>query len=211
MYSRFSSRLKGFLYRLIGRSIDCCSLNQRTQGDKHRVNAINKAAPGCACEKFRMSKYSPCPVADSETLSRFVFSPLHVRKNGKLKPSIFSHVHERGCSIQRDSVAETSEIATFIKKFLTKNTRYSWIGVLYGQCRAVRHVKINGVDDRAVCVYDTAESGNPAHGELCQAYSMDEADKVELRRKLLFAFGDGIVIQPAQYRNGAVRNQLPQG
>ena len=158
-----------------------------------------------------MSKHSPRPVAEPEILSRFIFSPIHVRKNGSLKPSIFSHVHTKGCSIQRDSVASTDEIAAFIKSFLTKRNDFVWIGVLSGQCQGVRDIRANESNDRAVCVFDTAKPENPAHGEMCQThYIIDEADKLELNRKLLATFGDGAIIKPSHYQNGLVWNQLPQ-
>lgn len=210
--SRLSSGLKGLLYRLIGRSIDCCGINQRTRDDKRRVDAINTAAPGCACEKFRMSKHSPYPVAESETLARFVFSPMHInKKTGAVLPSVFSHVQTVGCSIQRDSIAKFDEIVTFVRNFLAARDDRTWIGVLSGQCQKVRDIKAGESGDRAVCIFDTAEPENPAHAELCQThYIIDEADQLELRRKLFVAFGDGLVIQPSQYRNGAAWAQLPQ-
>lgn len=158
-----------------------------------------------------MSKHSACPVCESETLARFVFLPIHINeRTGQLKPSCFSHVHSKGCSIQRDSVARLDELLTFVETFLGRKDEYVWRGVLCGGCRDVRSIKaIEG--HRAVCVYDTAEPENPAHGELCQThYIIEEADQLELKRNLFAAFGDGSIIQPSEYRNGAVWQQLPQ-
>lgn len=210
--SRLSSGLKGLLYRLIGRSVDCRGINQRTPHNERRVAAINAAAPGCVCENYRMSKHSPCPVANSETLTRFIFSPIHInKKTGAVKSSFFSHVHSKGCSIQRDSVARTDEIVTFVKGFLSTRDDFVWIGVLSGLCRNVRDIKAGESNDRAVCVFDTANLGNPAHGELFQThYIIEESDQLELRRNLFVAFDSEVVIQPSQYRNGAVWAQLPQ-
>lgn len=209
--SRLSSGLREFLHRLTGRSVDCRGVNQRTREDKRRVDAINAAAPDCVCENYRMSRYSPRPVAESEILARFIFSPMHIGKKGELKPSVFSHVHTVGCSIQRDSVARTDEIVAFVKQFLAKQDDFAWIGVLSGRCQNVRGITAGESNDRAVCVFDTAERENPAHGELCQThYIVEEGDKLELRRNLFAAFGDGIVIQPSQYRNGTAWNQLPR-
>lgn len=208
--SRLCSGLRKFFYRLIGR-IDCRGINQRTYKKENRVSEINTAAPGCACEQYRMSKYSPCPVDESETLVRFVFSPLHINKSGGLKPSLFSHVETKGCSIQRDSKAKIDEIVTFVKNFLAKRDDFSWIGVVFGQCRCVRGIKAGESSHRAVCVFDTAEKNNPAHGEMCQTqYIVEEADRLELRRNLFAAFGERVVIEPSQYRDGAVWTQLPQ-
>lgn len=159
-----------------------------------------------------MSKHSPGTVVGSEQLARFVFSPMHVRKrSGDIMPSIFSHTRSRGCSIQRDSVAGTDEIVAFVKSFLKKKNDRTWIGVLSCPCQNVRDIKVAESDERAFCVYDTAELGNPAHAEVCQTqYVIEEADGPELRKKLFEAFGDGIVIKPLQYRSGAVLAALPQ-
>lgn len=159
-----------------------------------------------------MSKHSPCTVLASEQLARFVFSPMHVnKKTGQIKPSIFSHVHEKGCSIQRDSVAGTNEIGKFVTSFLSERSDRAWVGVLTGPCQNVRAIKVAETDDRGVCVYDTAEPRNPAHAEMCQTqYVVDEADRVELRKKLFEAFGGGVVIEPLQYRAGAVWAALSQ-
>lgn len=209
--SRLSSGLKAFLCRLIGNRVNCRCINQRTSKDVKRVNKINAAAPGCACEKHRMSKHSPRTVEESEQLARFVFSPMHVnRKTGEIMPSIFSHVHEKGCSIQRDSVAGTNEIGKFVESFLSNKSDRAWVGVLTSPCQNVRGIRVE-TDARGVCVYDTAEPGNPAHAEMCQTqYVIGDADRLELRNKLLAAFGDGVVIKPQEYRTGTVLAALPQ-
>lgn len=208
--SRLSCGLKEFFYRLTGRGIDCRGINQRTDNKENRVTEINAVVPDCACEEFRMSKYSPHPVTESETLVRFVFSPFHISKHGNLKPAVFSHVHRKGCSIQRDSVANSDEIVTFVSNFLAKRDDFSWLGVLSGQCQSVRGIMAGESSDRAVCVYDTADLGNPAHAEMCQTHYIDEADELELNRNLLAAFNGGVITQRSQYRNGAVWDQLPQ-
>lgn len=210
--SRFSSGFKTLFRRLVGRDLNCRAINHASIEDDRRVTRIDAAAPDCACEKEKMSEYSPGTISMSERLARFVFSPMHVdRKTGNIKPSIFSHVHTKGCSIQRDSVAQPDEIDAFITKFLSAADNRIWVGVLLGQCKSVRNIKAAESDQRAVCVYDTAEKSNPAHGELCQTqYVVEEADRLELRRWLFAAFGDGIVVQPAQYRDGAVWISLPQ-
>lgn len=150
-----------------------------------------------------MSEFSPGRVAASEQLARFVFSPIHVRKNGKVKPALFSHVCTKGCSVQRDSIATTEEIATFLRRFLDRNSRCTWSGVLLASCADVRGILINDSNSRAVCVYDTAERGNPAHAEMCKTHHVvDEADRLELNKKLLEAFGQATVVVPDRYRDG---------
>lgn len=206
--SKLSSQLKLFFRRVFGEKIDCHGINQRSQSDQ-RVTQINAAAPDCACEKFRMSHHSPGVVADSEILSRFVFSPYQVDKKGKLKAGAFSHVHNNGCSIQRTSIASNDEIVLFVNRFLAKRDDHVWKGYLVADSVSVRRILTQNSMHRAVCVYDTANAENPSHGEICQTqHVLDKDDEAELRHDLLMAFGNEVIIQPTQFREGAIWNQL---
>jgi hypothetical protein len=159
-----------------------------------------------------MSEHSPRPVADSERIARFVFSPIHVGKKGNLKPSLFSHVDEKGCSVQRDSIASDQELLALVQTFLNSRADYVWMGVVIGSCQEIRKVLAPGhwfVAKRTVCVYDTAEPDNPAHAEICRTCRIQEADRAELRAKLLRIFGDGTMTDRQVYRAGNVWNALP--
>jgi len=155
-----------------------------------------------------MSKFSPGVVQADETLARFVFSPLHVGNNGVMKPSVFSHVATKGCSIQRDTLATTDELIAFVTEFLTKGQRQAWYGVLISSCRSTRAIKLREITERVVCVFDTAEAKYPAHAEICQTHHIKEADGPELRKELFAAFGNGVAVKPANYRAGIVWNGL---
>lgn len=159
-----------------------------------------------------MSTHSARPVEDSEVISRFVFSPVHVTKKGELKPSLFSQVATNGCSVQRDDVATNDELLNFIRSFLLGKDNRVWIGVVSGICGAVRAISVPaGRNLRAICVYDTAESHNPAHSEMFQTGHVnqaDEADALEVRRKLLEAFGNGAIGDRRAYKQGVIWNGL---
>ena len=170
-----------------------------------RVGDFNQAAPDCCCENQRMSDYSPRPVSNDEVVTRFVFAPLHVRRNGKLNSSLFSQVQNTGCSVQREAIATRAELVPWITAFLNKNGTFTWIGTFASSCSAIRSLTVATSDRRAVAVYDTAEPENPAHAELFQTqYVIDEADKIELRAELLKAFGGGAIGMPDAYRDGVV-------
>lgn len=195
----------------MSRKNNCQSINQKTdyKGNKERVAEINKAEPDCNCENYSMSKFSPNVVDNNETLARFIFSPMHLGKKGEIKPAIFSHVHDRGCSIQRDSIATSEELIEFAKDFLNADEKHSWEGVLLAECSKVREIKCGNVDNRAVCIYDTANKNNPAHGEMAQSQYIEEADKIELRHDLFQAFNNNNPILPEKYREGKIFEQLP--
>jgi len=159
-----------------------------------------------------MSEYSPTPIRDTERLTRFVFSPIHIGKSGKVKSSVFSHVTEKGCSIQRDSIATNDEMVAFVTSFLAGKEDRSWVGVLSAKTGTIRSLKVGETAHRAICAYDTGNENNPAHGELCQSqYVIEEADRNELRANLFFSFGEGAIIAPKQYRNADIWNCLPAG
>lgn len=166
------------------------------------------SAPDCACEKYRMSEHSPDVVGDSERLALFVFHPMNLDKKGQVKPSIFSHVHNKGRSIQRDSIASDQELISFSNAFLEAGKDRVWKGVLLGMCGDVRGIKVDDSGKRSVCVYDTANPGNISHAELCQTQYISEADGPELRGELFAAFGSGVIHTPNQFRHGTVWGAL---
>lgn len=158
-----------------------------------------------------MSKYSPHPVNGTERIARFVFSPMHVGKNG-LKPSLFTHAEQKGCSVQRVSIANDAELTSFVRQFLDANPALAWFGVVTASCADIRALIAPGNNPgqlTAVCVYDTAERDNRAHAEICRARDyFDESDVLELRHELLQLFQNGSMTVRDLYRAGAVWNAL---
>lgn len=159
-----------------------------------------------------MSKYSPGVVKDIEIIVRFVTSPMFFNsRTRKLKANFFSHVTSAGCSIQRNSIALDAELSDLICKSLSRDSDSLWIGVLSAQCNNLREIKIENVPSLSLCVYDTANKENPAHGEICATQDvLEPEDLVELRGALFAAFNDGNIIPPIEYRDGAVLHSLPQ-
>lgn len=184
----------------------CVQTNKATEIDTNRVQTFSKNCPDCICEKFTTSPHSPGLIKDSEKLTRFVFSPVHLdRKGRKIKPSVFSHVSTVGCSVQRESIVSDEELVNFVKSYLGKNSTHLWHGILTADCNALRDIILEDQQKRIVCVYDMAEEQNRAHAEIHQSqYEIEEADRPELRAKLFEAFNNGINIEPAQYRNGSI-------
>jgi len=198
------SKLRQLLRLAFGNGIVCRCIHRSSYDSDDRIQQINAEAPGCACEAHRMSKYSPRVVGDGERLARFVFSPIHVntRKN-RLKPSLFSHAENRGCSVQRDSLADYREIGTFVADFLAANTNCCWYAVVVAKCDDVRRIQISDSRKRTICVYDTAERTNPTHAEMgLTPFALDDGDSNEMRRHLMTAFNTGSPFSPQAYRNG---------
>ena len=208
LYSQFFSECKELFLRLLPGRIDCCKINYDSSGSDKRVSIINNAAPDCVCEKHSMSYDSPYPINDNERITRFVFIENHMRNDKKsVRPSFFSHIETKGCSIQRESIVNDDELVAFVKEFIKKNPGRNWLGVVTGGCHEIRSI-LTDQDKRACCVYDTGNESNPAHGEICRTHHIKEADKAELRRHLMKVFHDGLVIEPDKYRDGKISSQI---
>ncbi len=210
---RLCSRLCSWLSRNFGRLFrsraDCRGIHLRTKNNLRRVDEIDAAAPDCECEKHRMSAHSPGPARDTEQLTRFVFWPLHMRSNGQIKPALFSHVETKGCSVQRELRASGAELESLVSEMLRRDAERAWRGVLLGACGDVRNIRVGDSEQRAICVYDTALPANPAHAEMCKTRSVaDDGSRNEMRRALMAAFGDGVLVSPSAYRDGAVLKKL---
>ena len=115
----------------------------------------------------------------------------------------FSHVHNKGCSVQRDSIANHNELVGFIERLLLLKEEFSWKGLLLAECQTIRVILTNKSTERAVCVYDTA------HAEMCQTQYIEEDDEAELRHDQFVAFGNRVITTPTQYRDGSILNGLP--
>jgi len=152
-----------------------------------------------------MASSSPGTVEDEETIARMVMS-IHFGKNG-IKPSLFSYVFDKGCSIQRDSIATDYELATALSVMLDGG-RLAWLGAVTAITSDVRSIELPDRRTRALCVYDTAEVGNPAHGEICCATSeLREGDRQAISRRLMEVF-TATPVTANTYRLGRVAQLL---
>lgn len=207
--SQLSSAFRGLLW-FAGRW--CCAwINQKTNPEDYvgRVRDINSCAPACACEKHRMSRFSPGVVAGSERLSRFIFHPMHLDRRGNVKSNFFGYVTNNGCSVQRESLAANAEMSMFVSEFMNKNPKAVWSGIVEAICENVRIVQADDDLPQGTCVYDTAYEHNSSHAEICASRTLQEdGDANELRHDLWELFGAGHLGLPESYRDGAVWRNL---
>ena len=158
-----------------------------------------------------MNKFSPGIVESNELLARFVLLDMHLdKRTRKPKPNLFTHIATRGCSIQRDSRATSSEISGFLSEFLKTNSDAKWHSVLIANCGRVRGLQMPGKSQRLLCVYDAVEKKrNPSHGEIYKTrHVSDDGDLPEMRRLLMRVFDADNPIPPSRYRSGAVWGSL---
>lgn len=158
-----------------------------------------------------MSPHSPSAVKAGETISRFIFSPMHVnKKNGGILPSAFSYVANKGCSVQRDECAEPEEIERFVRDFLNAESNRAWHAVLSANVSQLRDIRLMGKLNQAICIYDSGEPTNPAHAELGQSNTVEDGDKQELRKHLRDCFRASVPTPPVDYRQGSIWRELSE-
>jgi hypothetical protein len=209
--SKLSFRLKAIFFRLLGKEPECQKTFERieTEGN-NRVAKLFSAIPHCACECCRVSKHSPNVITGDELIARHVISPVHVMPDGKFKPSLFSHVFNKGCSVQREDHAEDPIVAHVVTQLAEAARDGGWFGMVFASAKDIRNICISSTCDRAVCLYDTAEPNNAAHAEIFLSRPIVDADDNEIRAALHKCFGDGVYQKPEGYRDGRIWGLIDQ-
>lgn len=182
----------------------CAALNAATDNHPDRVGLIADSAPECACEQHSMSEHSPGVVGPDETIVRMVCTPMHVHgKKNELMSSFFNHAFTKGLSAQRLERASDQELASWVNQFIGADPGMVWLGYVEAPSSAVM-AAIREDAGREFCVYDAAYADNPAHLEICAARRIDEADRLEAKKKLRDAFGGGKLIGRRALKEGRV-------
>lgn len=208
--SRLFSLLRAIYCRFIGRRSCCQKIFAAVADSKTAVEFVYSQCPRCACESFPVSRHSPRPVADSEAIARFIFSPMFTTRQGILMPNFYATVASTGCSSQREDVATNNEINDLVRYFMTKKDDMAWLGFVTASARSVRDLCFDQ-GDRAVCLYDTGLPQNPAHCEMHESRKwIEETDGLETRNLLYKLFGNGAIIKSEDYRNKQIWNAMPK-
>jgi hypothetical protein len=71
---------------------------------------VEEQFPDGACETVKVSDHSPGPVGDNETLTRFVFAPIHVDEKGMPVSTAFSDAWKFDLSVFREELASDAEL-----------------------------------------------------------------------------------------------------
>lgn len=144
----------------------------------------------CSCEAEARGPYGP--VADGEPLYRAAFSPKHLDKKGRLKPSVFppSHITSKGLSLVRTQKVEDSALAEFCNALSAMQEGRQWCGGFQFSCSILRNIRDE--DGRLICVFDDptkAENGVPANDAHAIAVShdgtMSDEDAMEVRATIV--------------------------
>ncbi len=118
------------------------------------------------CECQSVSKYSPRPVEDRETLIRLV-SPHQVAK-GRVDPLSLAGTDGRGVSVIRRAYVSKKELLLKRELFASKhNVAVGDVLLARTLCRKVRGILWNGKP--MFHIYDTAGETDWSHADICRS------------------------------------------
>lgn len=120
------------------------------------------------------SPHSPGPVANDEILIRHWVNPVHIDPDtGKLKPTAFGDLSNKGLSVNRLSFIELREIQEAAQRRVAsyneanpekpQRSLVSYNSYMAGQVRAI----LDQGRYRALAVYDTANAQDYSHADVC--------------------------------------------
>ena len=128
-------------------------------------------------ESESASEFSPKPVSDDEDLVRYWLNPVHFDTNTSgLKPTAFEDAANKGLSVNRLAYTSITEIRAMAHKRVEEWIKdhpqqfpRELIGYSVFGTNEVRDVKVPGPPPRrALGVYDTAQSDDPSHSDVCE-------------------------------------------
>lgn len=181
---------------------------------KEWASAIDTSSPQCKCQDSSVSDHSRGAIADDEYLIRLVIAPQHVDKKKKtVKNAVLSHAETCGMSVFRDD-APTDEIMSVAKELVDSarskgNLEAGLFGVLRFRCRDARQYTPEEEEAPVYCVYDTAKSDKPSHGDAFQRVNGVDKNRHDIRRKGLFAVIGSTFVPNEDFREGAFMSLAP--
>jgi hypothetical protein len=155
------------------------------------------------CERYRLSKYSPGPVADTEILNLIITDPQSLDlRSGKLNPVLAKQVHKNGLSVLRDAAGNVEFERTYAelkRSSDAKGKERFFHGVCAFETRRLRYqddgARISGI-------YDTGLSDRPHHADIMAPPAGTRREEEQRLKKIIDKIGPRFV-GVAAFRNGA--------
>lgn len=163
----------------------CVRIFENAPENNGRVEHIDKEAPNCCCEPYKVSQHCDEPVCYDETLVRFVVDPFHIANEGgriRLNSSFFNDASTVGASSLRKERASPEEYEIALNELIGENISspdgtprrlYGVVLVPVGEVKGIKHSieKIDGINKiietpDAFGVYATGLEGRPNHSDV---------------------------------------------
>jgi hypothetical protein len=139
---------------------------------KELQEKVEDQFPNGACEAVAVSEHSPGPVEDDETLTRFIFAPIHVDGGGVPVSTAFSDAWNSDLSVFREEGASDEELKlaiTQVKEIgLAKEPPKprKLVAVMMAKASQIRAEVVKPTSSKAFRIYDTADAEKPHHASV---------------------------------------------
>jgi hypothetical protein len=198
--------LKAYFCRLLGPELhkSCCSAAAHAQPDERAAEFTSACNGEFACERLSVSKVSPGPVLDDETLVFIVSDPQTRLNEGFLHPQTVKLVCYSGLSVLRSRATNSEFYETWkaLKASSDANNKDRYFhGVYNFQARSVRNCQ----SPRAVAVFDTGLPGRRHHSEVMAIPTCRGAQQKRLIKALVEAIGTDFA-SVKHFRDGIFMN-----
>ncbi len=159
----------------------------RVQLSKDFWNELGIIHPCCECERISVSKYSPGPVNDDETLLSVVTSKHYVSIDGYIEPTYFDKRMSNGMSTDRKQYTSLKSHNLRASELVEGDEKKENCGSIEISVELIRKINYRGM--RAIAVYDTALLENKSHAEIaCTEVPPDrKLHRANLRKSVLDA------------------------
>jgi hypothetical protein len=135
--------------------------------------AVEDRFPDGECERVSVSRFSPGPVTDDETLERLVFAPIHIDPaTGRPTSQTFADAWSSDLSVFRQERATREEVALATEQMKARGLRKTppemreVRGSMVARTEVIRAFLVSAAEVRAFRVYDTAEEETPHHASV---------------------------------------------
>jgi hypothetical protein len=190
---------------------------------KEHAQRLDQDEPGCRCQHFSVSEYSPASVDNAETLIRIVIVPHHIHtKSGSPRAAVLTHAENIGMSVFREERATNDEIrataerlvhnarTAALKQGKNKEKEIGVFGVLRVSCGEIRSFRLAGEPEPSYCVYDTATEAALAHADAFQRIANVSPEVILARRTALFDQIKGSFVSVDEFRGGLLKSLAPE-
>jgi hypothetical protein len=182
----------------------CEDIGAFTGERKNFVEFILSKDPDGSCQNVKVGPDSPGPIQDDEELARFIFCPIHLKKNddgsGQIDESLFSDLASFGSSVNRliqtdgfvtEDIHQRGEsIAAVIRQGTsTRNPQPDrhYLGTIKLVTRDIRALVVDEIPHR-LRVYDTSKGPEDRfHGDIVMNMNGLDQEKKALRKELRVA------------------------
>jgi hypothetical protein len=166
------------------------------------LKAHSACSEAFACERFKLGRNSPGPVADAEYVHLLITDPQALDpRSGKILPVILKQIDAKGVSVLRERASNQEFRLTFVEMRRGSDAK-GQPRYFHGVCRFLTgSIRARGGTDR-IGIYDTALPGRRHHADVLAPPLGTRRDREARTKRLIDLIGPSF-IGVAKFRDGA--------